>query len=218
MSAPKPVGHGECRLVIALPSGERTIAFCTLADAIRCLHHTLLKATGGSGLNGYVGPRAPRVEVDHRAACIVWVRETPDQRDHNQFGATWAVRREWATYTLVSQRGRIFNVSFVMQLLGAHAAEQGMSFRTGVQHGVRGTGPVRGIHKLRGGFGFLRNVRTFAERQQNAMTIDGEPQVRYARHPSNLPTSWSDGLRGVQRSWKKQRKGAKQWAWTNSGR
>jgi hypothetical protein len=80
--------------------GEQTIAFCTEADAIRYLHRTLLEACGGGWLNGYVGLRVPRVEADHRAGSIVWVRETPYQKDHNQFGATWAVRREWATYTL----------------------------------------------------------------------------------------------------------------------
>ena len=215
MSASKPIGDGKCRLVIASPKGEQTIAFCTEADAIRYLHRTLLEACGGGWLNGYVGLRVPRVEADHRAGSIVWVRETPYQKDHNQFGATWAVRREWATYTLVSPSGRTFNVSVVLQLLRMRATKMGMLFRTRVPHGVRGTGPVRGIHKRRGGFGLFREVRTFAERQQNALPLEGEPQVRSARRPSNLPTNWSDEARQMQRSWKKQRKVARQWVRSN---
>ena len=57
MSASKPIGDGKCRLVIASPKGEQTIAFCTEADAIRYLHRTLLEACGGGWLNGYVGLR-----------------------------------------------------------------------------------------------------------------------------------------------------------------
>lgn len=71
--------------------------------------------------------------------------------------------------------------------------------------------PVAGTSKRRGGGGYLRNVRTFAEhRAASAAEADGQGRlVRKARSTRNLPEAWDDIWRQNQRSWKKHRR--RQW-------
>lgn len=71
--------------------------------------------------------------------------------------------------------------------------------------------PVAGTRKRRGGGGYLRNVRTFAEhRAASGAEADGLSRlVRKARSTRNLPEAWDDIWRQNQRSWKKHRR--RQW-------
>lgn len=78
---------------------------------------------------------------------------------------------------------------------------------------VRRSGPVHGIHKWRGGGHYFRRIHTTPERRQAALVLreDGEVATRAARNVRNLPNSWDDYVRHVERNWKSQHKGRKAW-------
>lgn len=75
------------------------------------------------------------------------------------------------------------------------------------------SGPVEGIRKSRGGYGFFRRPRTSAERRLNTLVLieDGEVSCRARRKPNQLPNPWDDILRHKERCWKAQHKGRKAW-------
>lgn len=213
MSASRPVGNGECRLRISSPYGERFLQFCSIAQAIRYLHSTLSKASRVIEREAHASARVPRIVPDYDEHCVLCVRETPYQWDNSRFGAIWAVKREWTAYRLCSHAGKHLHVSHVLQLLTAHGNLKRKAVRRRVPHGARGSGLIAGIHKRRRGYRFFRDVRTFAEKRKNALILrsEGEPHVRAARRSPNLPSSWNEMVREVQRSWKEQGKARKQW-------
>jgi hypothetical protein len=75
----------------------------------------------------------------------------------------------------------------------------------------RRRGPVPGVHKLHS-YRFHRRPATVAERRINQARLDsGEPAARPRRMGANLPSDRDDGHRCIDRSWKAQHKGIKQW-------
>ena len=76
-----------------------------------------------------------------------------------------------------------------------------------------GSGPVPGIRKRRGGPAHFRHPATTPEARLNAMLLPGEGEVsaRRARCGANLPDSWDERVRSVEKSWKSQHQGRKAW-------
>ncbi len=75
----------------------------------------------------------------------------------------------------------------------------------------RRRGPVPGVHKLHS-YRFYRHPSTVAERRINQAPVDaGEPAARTRRNGANLPSDRDDFHRCIERTWKAQHKGTKQW-------
>ena len=72
-------------------------------------------------------------------------------------------------------------------------------------------GSVRGIRKWRGGPGCYRRVRTMAERRQNLGVTREEGPTLVRANRNNLPSTWDDVGRTIERSWKAQHRGQKAW-------
>jgi len=74
-------------------------------------------------------------------------------------------------------------------------------------------GPVPGTRKRRGGPACFRQPATTQEIRLNAMVlpVEGEVSARRARCATNLPDSWQEQVRSVERNWKSQHQGRKAW-------
>lgn len=79
-----------------------------------------------------------------------------------------------------------------------------------LKHYRRRSGPVPFVSRSRG-YRFYRPLHTTAERRLNAAVADeyGDGLVRPAR--LNLPSTWDDRVRHIERGWKAQHKGRKSW-------
>lgn len=72
--------------------------------------------------------------------------------------------------------------------------------------------PVKGTACRRGGGGCHRHFATIgSKRKAQAIRGEGEPLPRGAQSVSSIPDPWDDYMRGGQKCWKKQRRGAKAW-------
>lgn len=75
----------------------------------------------------------------------------------------------------------------------------------------RRRGPVPGVHKLHS-YRFHRRPATVAERRINQAPVEAaEPGARPGRKGAHLPSDRDDCHRCIERSWKAQHKGGKQW-------
>jgi hypothetical protein len=75
----------------------------------------------------------------------------------------------------------------------------------------RRRGPVPGVHKLHS-YRFHCRPATAAERRINQPTVDTcEPAARACRRGASLPSDRDDSSRCIERNWKAQHKGCKQW-------
>jgi hypothetical protein len=75
---------------------------------------------------------------------------------------------------------------------------------------IRRRTPVPGVHKYAHGH-YFRRIHTTAELRLNQFVDPEEPQARASRTGYNLPNSWDDYPKTVERSWKSQHKGRKAW-------
>lgn len=200
-------------LRIVSPDGEEWHWFATFEVLARDL--TLRLHSSTHRLDGSnKGPRVPFTVADADGLCMTWLRETPYQGEHTHYGATWRIRTEWRTYEAFGRNGRPLQIDKVLNSFDLEGHLAWRKTKRGIAHGDRGHGPVPGIHKARGGSGWLRSIQTTQENRLNALVLpdEGEIAVRAARNQKNLPTAWDDFLRNPQRSWKAQRKGRRQWA------
>ncbi len=213
MSASKPTRSRAYGLRIVSPTGEAWYYFENRTCLARDLALRLYQATQRVDHHIQPGPRAPHTLVDERGVSIQWIRETPYQAEHTPFGAAWRTRVEWKTFEPYGESGQPLQVHQLLREFDLLAYLRGTGSGR-VRHGERGHGPVRGIRKWRGGFGWFRTVNTSQEKRTHALVLhdEGEVPARAARSPKNLPTAWDDFLRVPQRSWKKQSKARKQWA------
>ena len=214
MSISKPTRSRGFGLRITSPKGEEWFYFDRLSSLIQHLGKSLNCASRRLAFRPFIGP-LPDVEVSNCGTCLRWTRDTPYQAAHTKYGVILAVRREWKTYEIFSTSGKPVKVNCHLHAFYDLGNSSQRTFRVQrkVAHGVRGLGPVYGIHKSRGGSGYFRDVSTAAEMRLNSLVIfdDGELPVRAARHPKNLPNSWDDQFRQNQRNWKAQRKDRRQW-------
>lgn len=112
-----------------------------------------------------------------------------------------------------SPRGKLLDVH-ALEAHGRRLYNSRTGYWTRLYPGyVRRRGPVHGIRKWRGGGHYFRRIHTTPERRQAALVVyeDGEVAARPARNLRNLPNSWDDYARCVERSWKSQHKGRKAW-------
>lgn len=116
------------------------------------------------------------------------------------------------TYELRNSAGKQLNLDEILAWFNRQRQAQWSGLRRGGPYEYR-RGPVGGTRCSRGGGGFMRHMRTTAERRLNALVLkdEGEVPARVARTGHNLPNSWDDYRRHQERCWKAQHKGRKSW-------
>ena len=212
MPSSKPTRARAFGLRIVSCSEERWEYFASQTDLANRLAR-LLKRFNRSLMNaGHYNEDVPHERIDDAGHCLRLQKETRYQASHSHYGATWKVRVDWKTFDVFGAQGNPLAIVKLLQL--AHVKSSKFQGRgASIPHGVRGKGAVPFIHKLRGGTGCFRTIRSSGDIRLHGFiqSQEGEPKVRAARASNNLPTAWDDHIRNVQKSWKQQRKAPKQW-------
>jgi len=212
MATSKPTRARAFGLRVVSPDGTGWHWFASLPAMARDLALRLYDATHRVRHGTHIGPRVPFTRVDADGIVLTWIRETPYQAEHTRFGATWRIRTDWQTYEVFDSNGHTLPIA---RILDSFDLEEYLNRRKRgrIAHGDRGHGPIPWTRKLRGGSGWFRGIQTSQEIRLNALVLvdEGEIPVRAARNQKNLPTKWEDFPYILQRSWKAQRKGRKQW-------
>lgn len=154
-------------------------------------------------------------EVQGGGTLLRAFRLTTSKTYPNHWGPVDVVRiSDCRTYEAFSRTGAALQIASILAIgtsLERHTPTPKRHRR--FRHAYIGYGPVPGTRKCRGGHGFTRHIGTMPEHRMNALVVsdDLEAYPRPARRGKNLPTSWDDQMRHVDRCWKSQRKGRKSW-------
>lgn len=142
------------------------------------------------------------------------IKRTSVQPEHSHWGAERVVREEWTTFEAFSPNGHPLKIKAVVAMGDAMEQAEGSRLSYRVRHCNRdycGYGPVPGIRKLRGGNGYMRRIRTTAERRLNELVLKEEGEVAPRGARCGVPNSWDDFIRHKENCWKSQTKGRKSW-------
>lgn len=214
---PLTAGFG-LRVVSTL--SDSTTYFVSLDLAVKALANDVDTILFYRGARGCVRGPTPELEYSQSGTCLTKTVKTirgvhvqspawPDRFDDEMKTGTQS------SYEVADPFGKLLCLKPLLALGLRLQDERGTyrACRPGFVQIYCGYGPVPGIRKYRNGYRFMRRMSTKAERRMNALVLteDGEVAARTVRTGYNLPSSWDDLQREIQRCWKSQHHGSKSW-------